>query len=287
MTRLNVVIMAAGLGSRYGGLKQIDEFGPSQEYLMDYAIYDAYKAGIRQVTLIVRESFLKEIQELMQFKWRLYRDLKFSFVCQETTDVPVEYAVGLNREKPWGTAHILYVLRQTMKSPFMIMNADDFYGRPALSALGMFLAKNPEQHAMVGYSLQKTLSSHGPVTRGLCEIRDGQLVAIDEVSGIEFNDPRQVPASMNLWGFAPSIFTHVEESFKKFLAKSSKDPKSEYQIPQMVNDFLKEDKIEIQALNVDSDWFGVTHKEDKPIVQKKIQDLVNSGVYPENLFLGK
>jgi dTDP-glucose pyrophosphorylase len=284
MVNLQVVIMAAGLGSRYGGLKQIDEFGPSREFLMDYAIYDSYQLGIRRICVVVRESFLAEIKDLLASKWQAYEDLQFDFICQETADLPSEFRGQEQREKPWGTAHILYVLRDQIKTPFIIMNADDFYGRSAMKMIAKFLIENPEKQSLVSYALQKTLSPFGPVTRGICEIKDGKLVAIDEVSGILPTDPRQGFASMNLWGFSPSLFALVEDSFKTFLKKNIKETKTEYQIPQMINDFLKEKKIEIVALPIDSEWFGVTHKDDKEPVQQKINALIENGTYPQSLF---
>lgn len=281
---LQIVIMAAGLGSRYGGLKQIDEFGPSREFLMDYAIYDAYQVGVRQITVIVRDSFIKEIKELLYGKWSNYKDLQFNFVCQETSDLPAEFKGKTEREKPWGTAHILYVLKDKIKTPFIIMNADDFYGREAVQGLIAFMNENPEKHALMSYSLQKTLSPFGSVTRGVCEIKDGELIAIDEQSGILPTDTRQSFVSMNLWGFAPSVFKLVDESFKAFLSKNILEPKTEYQIPQMMNDFLQAKKIKITALDNNSEWFGVTHREDKEPTQKKIDALVKAGVYPQSLF---
>lgn len=285
MSNLQVVIMAAGLGSRYGGLKQIDEFGPSREYLMDYAIYDAYKAGVRKVSVIVRESFQDEIKDIMTAKWKAYKDLAFEFICQETADVPKEFADN-DRQKPWGTAHILYVLRKKINSPFLIMNADDYYGRSAISDLVNFLKTQTEQHSLASYRLQKTLSPFGAVTRGLCEVNDGRLIAIDEVSNIPSNDSRDVFVSMNLWGFSPSIFTHVEEYFRTFLKKYSQNPKVEYQIPQMINDLLKDKKVQIASRPTEAEWFGVTYQEDKAQVQQKISDLVKKGEYPSNLFTG-
>ncbi len=284
MSNLQVVIMAAGMGSRYGGLKQIDEIGPSQEYLMDYAIYDAKKAGIHKVCVIVRDHFKAEIQQIMTKKWAQHKELSFEFISQEITNIPAPYADQVDREKPWGTAHILYVLRNLLKTPFIIMNADDFYGREAISSLAEFLNQNPNQHALVSYMLQKTLSPHGAVTRGLCEIQNSQLVSIDEVSGIEPNDQRNASASMNLWGFSPSVFTHVEDYFTRFLKNQIQNPKSEYQIPTMVNDLLTGQKIAVSAIPTKSDWFGVTYKEDKDIVKNKINSLISHGVYPQNLF---
>lgn len=284
MANLQIVIMAAGLGSRYGGLKQIDEFGPSKEFLMDYAIYDAYQAGLRRVCVVVRESFKNEIQTLMESKWKSYKDLAFDFVCQETMDIPAEFAEGNEREKPWGTAHVLYVLRKQLNTPFIIMNADDFYGRAAIQNLTSFMREHEGQHALVSYRLQETLSLYGGVTRGICEIKNDKLVAIDEVSNIQPNDPRDVLVSMNLWGFSPNLFSHIEESFKTFLKKNSQEKKTEYQIPQIINDLLLEKKITVSAIPIDSAWFGVTYQEDKVQVQEKINALIAKGVYPKNLF---
>ncbi len=284
MTDLKLVIMAAGMGSRFGSLKQMEGLGPSNEFLMDYAIFDAYKAGIRNICLVVRDSFLPQITDRMTSAWKSYSDLKFEFVCQELNDLPEGYKVPEERAKPWGTAHVLYVLRKAVRSPFLIINADDFYGRAGINTMIQFLKQNSDKHALVGYPLKNTLSPHGPVTRGVCEIENGQLVGIDEVEKIFFDDPRQVLASMNLWGFSPSIFNLIEKSFDSFLDKNIENPKAEYQIPQIINDLLKAKKVEVAALSADSPWFGVTYKEDKEAVQNKLNALIESNEYPKSLF---
>ena len=284
MTELKLVIMAAGMGSRFGSLKQMEGLGPSNEFLMDYAIYDAYQAGVRDICLVVRESFLTAIRDRMTSVWKAYSDLKFEFVCQEVSDLPEGYKVPAERAKPWGTAHVLYVLRKQIKSPFLIINADDFYGRAGIQTMVNFLKQNPQKNALVGYPLKNTLSPHGPVTRGVCDIKNNQLVGIDEVEKIFFDDPRQVLASMNLWGFTPSIFSLIEKSFDTFLDKNIENPKAEYQIPQIINDLLKSQKIEVTALSTDSEWFGVTYKEDKEAVQGKLNALIEKRVYPKSLF---
>lgn len=284
MPELKLVIMAAGLGSRYGGLKQIDSFGPSGEFLMDYAIYDAYKCGVRHICLIIRDYFKTDIESLMVAKWRAYKDLKFEFVSQETADLPAEFIGKSRREKPWGTAHILFVLKDKIKTPFIIMNADDFYGRDAIGSLANFLVKNHACHALISYQLQHTLSPHGAVTRGICEIHNGRLLAIDEVSGIAPNDSRQSLVSMNLWGFSPQLFNPAEELLKSFLAQYIDNPKIEYPIPTLINDLLKLRRIEVNAIPTNAEWFGVTYQEDKVPVQKKINSLIEKKIYPENLF---
>lgn len=286
MAELQLVIMAAGMGSRYGGLKQIDEFGPSQAFLMDYAIYDAYQAGIRRVCIVVRESFRDDIASRIQKKWGATKDLSFHFVNQDIRDLPAGYHVPAGREKPWGTAHVLFVLKPHIQTPFIIMNADDFYGREGISDLAQFVRQNPGKHGLAGYPLQETLSKHGPVTRGLCEVNGDQVVSIDEVKEIHWGDPRQKLASMNLWGFQPEIFGKVDAAFREFLAKKIEVTNSEYQIPQMINDLLLADKVKVTALPVQSMWFGVTHREDKEMVQNKIASLIAEGKYPENLFAG-
>jgi NDP-sugar pyrophosphorylase family protein len=283
---LEVVIMAAGMGSRFGGLKQIDGMGPSGEFLMDYAIYDAYRAGVRAFCLVVRENFRQQLVELMNSKWKNFSDMKFRFVCQELNEVPEKFTPNQERTKPWGTAHVLYVLRRSLTTPFVIMNADDFYGRAGIGSLLSFLRETSDQHALVGYPLKKTLSPYGPVTRGVCEVRDDLVMDIDEVSKIYADDPRDSFASMNLWGFQPSIFPFVADEFEKFLETGFVSTTSEYQIPQMVSNLLRAKKIQVRCIPTDSPWFGVTYQEDKEQVQKKIQNLIASGEYPNNLFAG-
>lgn len=284
MRDLQLVIMAAGMGSRYGGLKQIDEFGPGRAFLMDYAIYDAYRMGVRLVTVVVRESFAAQIEDVLHSKWKSRPDLKFQFVLQDLNDLPSGFTPPAGREKPWGTAHVLYALRNAVKTPFIIQNADDFYGRAGLQRLFDFLQEHPDRHALAGYPLEKTLSPHGAVTRGLCQVKGDRLIAIEEVGGILHGDPRRVQASMNLWAFAPSLFPHVERTFTNFLKLKGTEEKSEYLIPTMINDLLREGALEVASLPVDSPWFGVTHREDKESAQKRIAQMIAEGVYPEDLF---
>jgi NDP-sugar pyrophosphorylase family protein len=279
---LEIVIMAAGMGSRFGGLKQMDGMGPSGEFLMDYAFYDAYQAGVRHFTLVVRESFKSDIETLMKEKWAKYPDITFKFICQEMDHLPKGFSS--DREKPWGTTHVLYCLKDHVKHPFLVMNADDYYGKEAITQLVEFLKSNPNQHAMIGYPLQKTLSKFGPVTRGVCETEGNIIKSIEEVQKIEPDDKRDNTVSMNLWGFSPSFFELVDENFTKFLKDNIDDPKSEYQIPELVNDLLAENKVKIELIKTNSPWFGVTYKEDKPQVQQKFQKLVDDGVYPRGLF---
>ena len=283
MTDLKLVIMAAGLGSRFGGLKQIHELGPSGEFLMDYAIYDAYQAGVKEVCLVVQSHFKEQIEIVINSRWESYKDLTFSFVCQDVKDLPSEFNFP-QREKPWGTTHVLYALRNAIKGPFLIMNADDFYGRNAIQSLASSMMSKKNEHAFVAYPLKETLSPHGSVTRGVCEIENGFLKNIDEVKEIYSNDNRGGFVSMNLWGFSPEVFTLINEQFKKFLKEKGDDLKAEYQIPQVVNDLLQESKIKISSLETDSPWFGVTYKEDEGTVRNKIAKLVSDGVYPESLF---
>jgi dTDP-glucose pyrophosphorylase len=281
---LQLVIMAAGMGSRYGGLKQIDEFGPAQAFLMDYAIFDAIHLGVRKICIVIRKSFAAQIEARMRAKWGGRNDVEIRFVCQEIDELPAGFRVPEGREKPWGTTHVLYVLKEHIDTPFFIMNADDYYGRPALARLTSYLAAHPGHHALAGYPLQQTLSPHGPVTRGVCEVRDGRLTAIEEVAKIPPNDPRQALVSMNLWGFSPSIFESVEEAFAHFLSTNTDRLKGEYQIPHLINDLLKAGKIIVDVLPVESPWFGVTYPEDKPEVQNKIVRMIENGEYPHNLF---
>lgn len=284
MTNLKLVIMAAGMGSRFGSLKQIDEIGPSGEFIMDYAVYDAYLSGVREVCVVVRSSFKEQIEIVINSRWEKYTDLKFTFICQEIADIPAGSDFK-GRLKPWGTAHVLYTLRNTLTKPFIIMNADDFYGREAIQNLVKFMNTHQRSNALMAYPLKSTLSLFGPVTRGLCNIEDEKLKAIDEVGEIHHGDLRQELVSMNLWGFSEQIFPPIIEEFEKFIVEKSTDAKAEYQIPQVINDLLKRSKLEIHCLQTNSQWCGVTYKEDKVDVQNKITQFISDKSYPENLFL--
>ena len=301
-----LVVLAAGMGSRYGGLKQVDPVGPSGEAILDYSVFDASRAGFGKVVFIIRKDFEEVFREKVGRKYEGIMEVAYAF--QDLNDLPAPYVVPEGRSKPWGTAHAIRAARDVVKEPFAAINADDFYGRDAFRQLAKFLTGEkgcPCKHhfAMVGYNLSLTLSEHGSVARGVCTIDgSGYLTDVKEMTKLvkagdmaenreDPENPVKVPldsrVSMNLWGFTPALFTELEERFPKFLAARGTEMKSEWYIPFVVDELIKEGKASCRVLPTESSWFGVTYREDKPFVTAEIQKLVASGEYPENLFARK
>lgn len=296
--KLTLLVLAAGIGSRYGGIKQIDGFGPSGETIMDYSLFDALRCGFDKVVFIVREEILEIVRE--KFGRRLKGKAEVDFVIQSTdTLVPEKYRAS-GRTKPWGTGHAMLCARDVINEPFAVINADDFYGRQAFKALSDFF-KDPanKTNAMVGYTLKNVLSDHGSVSRGCGEtdsnsflktvverttiVRENGKIISREKEGDRELSP-ETPTSMNFWGFHPTIFPKAEELFKSFLEKNHTDPKAEFYIPLFVNELIRQGSEKVKVLSGGSVWFGVTYKEDKDLVSAKIADLVRAGEYPSNLW---
>ncbi|MCZ8354840.1 MAG: sugar phosphate nucleotidyltransferase [Cyclobacteriaceae bacterium] len=295
---LTLLVLAAGMGSRYGGIKQIDGFGPSGETIMDYSLYDAIRAGFKKVVFIVREEILQTVKE--RFEPKLKGKLRIDFVIQALdTYVPKEFASN-KRTKPWGTSHAVLCAKNAINEPFAVINADDFYGRSAFQSLAdYFRNDNSGAHAMVGYTLKNVLSDHGSVSRGCGEqdangyltsvverttiVKEGNKIIAKEKDGdIEMNP--ETPTSMNFWGFYPDIFNITEKMFYEFLKENSNNPKAEFFIPLVGNKMIKEGKGKVKILKGGDIWFGVTYKEDKDAVSAKILELVNQGEYPKQLW---
>lgn len=298
MSYTTLVIMAAGMGSRYGGIKQLDTVGPNGEIIMDYSIYDAISAGFNKVVFILRKELERDFKDIIGK--RIEKLLKVEYVFQETDLLPDGYNPQTGRTKPWGTGHAIYCCKDAIQEPFMVINADDYYGKEAFSLIYNFLnseANNPDLYCMAGFILGNTLSENGSVTRGVCKTdNDGYLVDIIETSGIRKegdkvkaidNKGRDIEldinsiASMNMWGFKPSIFEELERGFKEFLSTiSAEDIKKEYLLPDVVGDLVHRDKAKVKVLNTSDRWFGVTYKEDKDYVVESIRSLIDSGAYP-------
>jgi NDP-sugar pyrophosphorylase family protein len=294
--------MAAGMGSRFGGLKQLEPVGPSGEKVMDYSIYDAKRAGIERVIFVIRREFENDFHQQVGSRFTKWVDVAYAF--QEIDLLPKGFSVPEGRLKPWGTAHAILAAKDTIKKPFIAINADDFYGRNAFKALADWLSKpaqpGSEQYAMVAFQMANTLSANGTVARGVCEVNEnGFLKAVEEYTALEaFEDGvRNVqsdgsvikftgmePVSMNFWGFHPSLFAHLEELFIDFLKERRQDLKSELYIPFVVDDFIRTGLAVVQVLNTPDQWFGVTYREDKEFVVSCIQKLVDSGEYPHSLW---
>jgi UTP-glucose-1-phosphate uridylyltransferase len=295
-----LLILAAGMGSRFGGLKQVEPIGPNGEAIIDYSIYDAIKAGFGKVVFVIRESFADAFKE--KFDPKLKGKIDVDYVFQELDNLPEGFSLPEGREKPWGTAHAILVTKNVINEPFCALNADDFYGYNAYKVMADFLTQsaNPTEYSMVGYKLSHTLSDYGSVSRGICDVdendllrkivetikiikRDNKIISI-ESDGSEVELTGNESASMNIWGFKPSVFPILEEKFTEFLKNHINEPKSEIYIPSVVFDMIQEKKAKVKVLKADSPWFGVTYKEDKPRVVAKINKLIEQGEYPEKLY---
>ena len=293
-----LVVLAAGMGSRYGGLKQVDPVGPSGEAILDYSVFDAIRGGFGKVVFTIRKDFEAEFKEKVGSKYEGMIPVDYCY--QDLNDLPEPYKVPEGRTKPWGTAHATRSARSVVNEPFAVINADDFYGRDAFAKLGAFLsAAEPMRFAMVGYKLELTLSENGSVARGVCDVaEDGSLKSVTEMTKLvragdvaenreDEANPNKVPldarVSMNLWGFTPELFTELERRFPLWLAENGAKEKSEWYIPFVVDELIREGKADCKVLPTESSWFGVTYREDKPYVMAEIKKLVDAGEYPENL----
>jgi hypothetical protein len=295
-----LLILAAGMGSRYGGLKQLDHVGTSGETIMDYSVYDALRAGFGKVVFIIRESIETDFREM--FINRLQGKVEMDLVFQEISKIPAGMTYPSDRVKPWGTGHAILMAKDVINEPFAVINADDFYGAEAYQAMATFLTSQASdtEYAMCGYQLSRTLSDFGTVSRGVCSVdAQGYLLNVTERTSIcrsaggnieyKLGDQvytlgENVPVSMNFWGFTPTIFNHLEEKFIAFLKAQSSNPKSEFYIPFVVDDLMKEGKVKTKVLPSDAEWFGVTYQEDRPATVVKISQLVKAGKYPEKLW---
>ena len=299
--KTSLLFLAAGMGSRYGGLKQLDQFGPNGETLMEYSIYDGIKAGFEKIVFVIRRDFEDAFKEAYIDK--IKDKIEVNYVFQELTALPPGYSVPKDREKPWGTGHAIMAAKDVIDGPFAVVNADDFYGRDAYKLIHDFLANldeyNSTTYTIIGYPLPKTLSEHGHVSRGVCEVdADGNLIKVTErlniareSDGIYYHeDGKSFPlkedtsVSMNLMGFDPTFFDYLEKYFVDFLNESINNLKSEYLLPSVVNELAVTNQVKVKILKTDAQWFGVTYQEDRPIVIEKINNMVNGGLYPSNLW---
>lgn len=293
MNNITLLIMAAGMGSRYGGLKQLDAIGPNGETIIDYSVYDAIKAGFNKVVFIIRKDFEQEFKSKITDKYEGQIQVEFAF--QDLNDLPDEFTCPEGREKPWGTGHAILSARNVINEPFIAINGDDFYGRESFKVVADYYRKGANSFSMVAFKLDKTLSSFGGVTRGLCTVNDEKLNTVIETADLEKTDygvssNRDIeldgsePVSMNVWGFTPILFKYLEEKFVEFLSENGTEMKSEYLIPSVVNELIQSGQETVHVLRSGATWFGVTYKEDKPFVEGEIEKLVNKGEYPGKLF---
>ena len=294
-----LVILAAGMASRYGSMKQVEGFGPSGETIMDYSIYDAIRAGFGKVVFIIRQEFEKNFREVVGKD--IEPRIKVEYVFQELSKYAEGGQIPAERTKPWGTAHAVLCAEEKVKEPFAVINADDFYGKDSFEKAFKFLEKDCDvkTHSIIGYELVNTLSEHGTVNRGVCEVDDeGNLVSVVERLNVSrqgnkvvCNDeelpkelPLDTPVSMNFWCFDPSVFGFIKSTFKEFLAENAANPKSEFFIPIAADKYIKEGKGVIKVIPTSAKWFGVTYKEDAPMVRESLRKLISAGEYPENLW---
>ena len=305
-----LLVLAAGMGSRYGGLKQMDGLGPSGETIIDYSIYDAVQAGFGKVVYIVRDAFKEQFEQTVREKYADVRcidgePLDFVFVTQELNKIPEGFTLNPERQKPWGTAHAVLMAADVIKEPFAVINGDDYYGKDSFRILGDWLRQHADSkgvYSIVGFELDNTLSESGGVSRGICSYDEGQhLTDIVEHLNIMKDDDSIVRGdnsctservelngkalcSMNMWGFTPDYFENSMEIFKSFLETNSQELKKEYYIPFAVDTMIKNGSAQTEVLSTPSKWFGVTFKEDRPAVVAKFKELADTGVYPNPLY---
>ncbi|MBL4675498.1 MAG: nucleotidyltransferase [Mucilaginibacter sp.] len=295
-----LLILAAGMASRYGSMKQVDGFGPNGETIIDYSIYDAIKAGFGKVSFIIREEFADSFKAI--FEPKLKGRVEIDYVFQNFDLTPFGINEQIERAKPWGTAHAVLAARNQVHEPFCVINADDFYGYEAFEKMAQFLTTEvaDDKYSLMGYQIDKTLSEHGTVSRGVCAVDgDGNMTEVNERTEVYFKEDGSVAykdatgehplsndtrVSMNFWGFTPAVFKQSEGLFKKFVEANKTNPKAEFFIPLVADDLIKTGTASFKVIPTSNKWFGVTYKEDKPIVQASISELVENGTYPANLW---
>lgn len=294
-----LLILAAGMASRYGSMKQIESFGPEGETIMDYSIYDAIRAGFDKVVFIIRKEFAEDFKKI--FEPKLKGKIETAYAFQDLDDNTEGFTIPADRKKPWGTAHAVLSAMENVDEPFAVINADDFYGRDAFEKAAQFLTQqvNAETYSLIGYELPKTLSENGTVSRGVCEVdENNNLISIKERTKIYKEGDRIVyedeerkhevsgnsKVSMNFWCFDLSVFSYIKNLFHQFLADNINNPKAEFFIPIVGDAFIKEKGGSIKVIPTSSQWFGVTYKEDAPGVKQSIDKLVKAGEYPESLW---
>lgn len=298
-----LVVMAAGVGSRYGGLKQIDPVGPHGEIVIDYSIYDALRAGFGKVVFVIRKDIEADFREAIGNRLARQADVHYAF--QELTNVPAGFSLPATRKKPWGTTQAVLMAEQLVHEPFAVINADDYYGAAAYRVMGQHLATSVDRdgvgdYSMVGFILRNTLSDFGSVARGVCKVdAANQLVTVEELTAIERDGAGaryrkadgtyapltgNEPVSMNFWGFTPSVFGHCRRIFDDFLRQHGQEEKSESFIPKTIDQLIGEKKARVTVLSSPDAWFGVTYKEDKPFVIDSVRKLIAAGVYPDKLW---
>ena len=286
---ITLVVMAAGMGSRFGGLKQIEPIGPNNEVILDFSAYDAIKAGFTKIVFVIKHEIEADFKKFVGD--RISKKVKVEYAFQEVANLPDGFTCPADRVKPWGTAQAVLACKNIVKEPFAVINADDFYGRSAFQKIADFLREDSNDYAMVGFRLVNTLTENGHVSRGICEIENGILTSVTERTKImdckftEDDGETWVPlspdsvVSMNLWGFRPDLFGYIEDGFKAFLQEKINVPKSEYYLPSVVSSLIENGEKQVRVLVAEDKWYGVTYKEDKEMVVTAICDMMNNGLY--------
>jgi hypothetical protein len=300
-----LLILAAGIGSRYGGLKQAEGVGPSGEAILDYSIYDALNAGFGKVVFVIRREIEEDMKRIFFDKWS--KKIEIEYVFQEVNHLPGGFQSPPNRTKPWGTGHAIWVAREKVREPFCVINADDFYGRGAYKLEFEFQSNLSNlihsRYCLIGYVLKNSLSEHGFVSRAECRIdengmlsyvkertkirREGSQVFFEDDDGSRMGIDENTIVSMNMWGFMPSLFTYLEEGMIKFLKDNANSLKAEYFLPNLVDELIRSGKVEVPVLKTDEKWFGMTYLEDREMVRGRLKDLVRQGVYPSPIIKTK
>lgn len=283
-----LVVMAAGMGSRFGGLKQIEPIGPKGEALLDFSVYDAKKAGFNKVVFIIKKQIEKDFKELVGK--RIEKIIDVDYVFQETDKLPSGYVCPSDREKPWGTAHAIWCCKDKVNTPFAVINADDYYGKSAFAKIYEYLKKQTENYCMVGFRLVNTLTENGSVSRGVCNVLGGKLKSVTERTKIvdcKYTEDGEnwIPlapdtvVSMNMWGFTPDIFSYIDVDLKTFLDEKINVPKSEFYLPSVVSNLIENGEKAVEVLVAEDKWYGVTYKEDKQNVADALSEKIKNGEY--------
>ena len=273
-----LVVMAAGMGSRFGGLKQLEPIGPGGEVILDFSVYDAMQAGFNKVVFIIRKDIEKDFRELVGE--RIEKKIDVEYVLQDMDKLPEGFSVPEGRTKPWGTGHAVYCCKDVVKTPFILINADDYYGKKAFKVIYDELTST-NASCMVGYELGKTITENGTVTRGICTVKDGYLESVEECGGLDKDCgiPLDTIVSMNMWGLTPEIFDRVEKDFVEFLQNLQNPLKDECYIPFIVDNAIKKDGEKVKVLATDEKWYGVTYREDKESVVNAVKEFFEEGMY--------
>lgn len=293
MKDITLLVMAAGMGSRYGGLKQLESIGPNEETIIDYSIFDAIRAGFTKVVFIIRKDFELVFKEKISNKFS--GKIKVEYAFQDMNFLPEGYSCPNNREKPWGTAHAILSAQDLIHEPFIVINGDDFYGMNTFKVVADYYNNGSDGFSMVSFQLGNTLSSNGSVSRGICTVVNNKLETVVETHGLKRIDSQIIgdsqivadsrdPVSMNVWGFTPRLFNYLNVMFVDFLEREGSQLKSEYLIPTVVNNLIQSKEEDVFVLNSDEAWFGVTYQEDRDFVMNEILKLIENGRYPHKLF---